>query len=228
MLEIKRKLKNIMDIKVLHVLSVLSIKELTKRGYTVSVNYEEEHNTGNSHMCIGTISKDGNSVLFTEIDEDEDSILDVCINHGHNPLVALKEIQDKMGLCITDDEQFCKDARTGRVSALAVENMSKVCSRRYFDLPDKEYLTEKEIGEMSSVINYIKKEYGYSIMIGKDIIPPKMFSYSISKKEYGCPTDKEYIDSECKINVIKDDVKCYTKEEAIAKSIIDVIDSIKR
>ena len=217
-----------MDIKVLHILSVLSIKELTSKGYTVSINYEEEHNTGNSHMCIGTISKDDNSVLFTEIDVDEDSILDVCINHGHNPLVLLKEIHDTIGLLVTDDEQFCKDDRTGRISTLAVENMSMLCSRRYFDLPDKEYLNEKEIGEMSSVINHIREKYGYFITISKDIFPPKMFNYTIVEKKDGCTSDSSNIDSECKMNVVKEDVKCYTKDDAIAKAIIDAIDSIKK
>ena len=150
-----------MEFKTLHLISNLSINQLTSNGYTVSINYTESENIHNSHMCIGTISKNNNSILFTEIDDNEDSILEVCANHGHNPIELLKELYNDFGIYFTDDEKFYKDIKDNNIPMNSVDILCKKSVEEYLGIKgDKSNNTV-----FKDVLRTINDLFGYEVCI---------------------------------------------------------------
>jgi hypothetical protein len=63
-------------IKSIHIISELKIDELISKGFTVKVDYDMDHRHS-EHSCLGCIMKDGRSIPFFDMNDDETCITEL-------------------------------------------------------------------------------------------------------------------------------------------------------
>ncbi len=100
-------------IKSLQILSPLNVDELIAKGYTVKIDYEMD-SRHSQHSCLGCIMKDGRSLPFFDMDDEQKSITEIGLV-GHEWETLLGDIFKEFSFeydCGEEERKTMRDAMT--------------------------------------------------------------------------------------------------------------------